>query len=282
MQTITEFLTEASQILEASDIADPRREASSLLLAAIEKDKTFLFAHPEYELTAAEQKLFRSFVLRRASREPFHYIVGHKEFYGLDFEVTPEVLIPRPETEMLVRQSIKILREIENPIFCEIGAGSGCISVSILCSIEKASATGLEISEKAIAIANRNSIKHNVSERLTLKQSDIFSALTGEKFDLIVSNPPYVPASDVPELQPEVRDFEPHLALTGGGEGLSIIERIIIEAPRFLKREGFLLIEIGLGQAETVSGLFDMKIWRAVDIVPDFQTIPRMVRARIN
>lgn len=268
--------------MKASEIPDPRREAASLLLAAIKKDKTFLFTHPEYELSDLEEKLFHSNIQRRANREPFHYIVGHKEFYGLDFEVTPDVLIPRPETEMLVMQSIEILRDVENPLFCEIGIGSGCILVSILHTVEKASAIGLEISEKAIAVANRNSVKHNVSSRMTTKQSDVFSALSGEEFDLIVSNPPYVSARDIRDLQPEVRDFEPHLALTDGSEGLSIIERIIIEAPRFLKPKGFFLIEIGIGQGETVNRMFDMKIWQAVEIIPDFQAIPRMVRAKIN
>ncbi len=281
MQTITEHLTEATRILEASVIADSRREASSLLLAAIKKDKTFLYVHPEYELNDAERKLFHSFIQRRANREPFHYILGYKEFYGLDFEVTPDVLIPRPETEMLVTHSIQILREIEKPQFCEIGVGSGCISVSILHDLVKASATGLEISEKAIAVANRNSIKHNVSDRINIKQSNVYSALVDKSFDLIVSNPPYVPASDIPDLQAEIRDFEPHSALTDGGEGLSIIERIIVEAPRFLRREAFLLIEIGMGQAEAVNGMFDSGIWQTVEILPDFQAIPRMVRAKI-
>ena len=253
-----------------------------LLLAAIKQDKTFLFAHPEYELSDLEENLFRSNIQRRANHEPFHYIVGHKEFYGLDFEVTPNVLIPRPETEMLVRHSIEILREIDNPVFCEIGVGSGCISVSILHDIGKASAVGLEISEKAIAVAAGNAGKHNVSGRLKLKHSDIFSAVNYEKFDLIVSNPPYVPAADIPHLQAEVRDFEPHLALTDGSEGLSIIQRIIEESPRFLKSGGSLLIEIGVGQSETVKRMFNAQTWHTVEIIPDFQSIPRMVRAKIN
>lgn len=282
MQTITEHLIESAQILKASEIPDPRGEAALLLLAAIKQDKTFLFAHPEYELSDLEENLFRSNIQRRANHEPFHYIVGHKEFYGLDFEVTPNVLIPRPETEMLVRHSIEILREIENPVFCEIGVGSGCISVSILHDIGKASAVGLEISEKAIPVAAGNAGKHNVSGRLKLKQSDIFSAVYDERFDLIVSNPPYVPAAAISDLQAEVRDFEPHLALTDGSEGLSIIQRIIEESPRFLKSGGSLLIEIGVGQSETVKRMFNAQTWHTVEIIPDFQSIPRMVRAKIN
>ncbi|MEK7723306.1 MAG: peptide chain release factor N(5)-glutamine methyltransferase [Acidobacteriota bacterium] len=242
MPNIAETIQKATKILLQNGIAEPRREANSLLAFALNKDKTFLIAHPEYDLTENEQKHFDEMMNRRANREPFQHITGKQEFYGLDFEVNSNVLIPRPETELIVEHAIQILVKIESPKFCEIGTGSGCISVSILHNVEKATAIGLDISEKAIEITNINSKKHYVSERLKLKQSDVFAVLTDEIFDLIVSNPPYIPNEDIPNLQNEVRDFEPINALTDGKDGLSIIENIVKNSPKFLCQKGFLLM----------------------------------------
>jgi release factor glutamine methyltransferase len=276
---ISEILRTATEILQASGIAEPRREAVSLLAFALQKNQTFLIAHSEYELSDAEEKNFRSFLQRRARREPFQYITGKQEFYGLDFIVTPDVLIPRPETELIVENALEILSLRENSRFCEVGIGSGCISVAILHEFPAASAIGLDVSEKALQIAELNAAKHNVSERLKLRLSDVFSALKNEKFDLIVSNPPYIPRDEIENLQAEVKDFEPLNALTDGG-GLAIIEKIIRNAPQFLKPGGFLLIEIGFGQADEVRRLFAAGIWQNVEFLPDLQGIPRTVRAQ--
>ena len=279
MSNISESLNKAAAVLLSAEIDDPRREATSLLCFALGKDRTFLIAHPEYELDRDEADLFDSVVKRRANREPFHHITGVKEFYGLDFIVSPDVLIPRPETEMLVAKSINILSLIDKPVFCEIGVGSGCIAISILRHVLPATAVGLDISEAAVAIASRNATNHDVQERLRLVNSDIFGGLKHQSFDLIVSNPPYIPVEDIASLQPEVKDFEPHLALTDGAGGLSVIEKIIIESPRFLKSGCPLVMEIGIGQAGAVRAMFDPDLWRSVEIVPDFQAIPRMVCA---
>ena len=280
--TISEILVNASKVLQDNGIDKPRREASLLLEYALQKDRIFLIAHPEYELEIDEEDRFRSFVERRANREPFHYIVGVKEFYGLDFDVSPDVLIPRPETEMLVANSIEILQKLEEPTFCEVGVGSACIAVSILHNVNSASAVGLDISEGALRIAKRNAEKHGVSSRLELRESDIFSSLRGERFELVVSNPPYIPSGDMPELRPDVKDFEPRIALTDGGSGLSIVETIIKDSPKILRPDAFLLLEIGIGQAARVRHMFDMAVWEHIEILPDFQTIPRMVRARLK
>lgn len=282
MPNIAESLREASETLHSSGITQSRREANSLLALALEKDKTFLIAHPEYELSGVEEKRFKDFLQRRASREPFQHIAGRQEFYGLEFAVNRNVLIPRPETETLVETAIEILQAKENSRFCEIGIGSGCIAISILHEIETASAVGFDISPQALEIAERNAATHRVLDRLEVKISNVFETLRNEKFDLIVSNPPYIPNRDIENLQAEVRDFEPLAALTDGKDGLSIIEKIVIEAPKFLNEDGFLLLEIGFGQADKVRSMFNAEIWRDVDILPDLQGIPRTVKAQIS
>lgn len=246
------------------------------------KDRAFLIARPEYELSGEEEKRFREFLERRAAREPFQHITGRQEFYGLDFVVTKDILIPRTETELIVENACGILRDKENPAFCEVGVGSGCISVSILHEIKTASAIGFDVSEKAIEIARLNAVNNGVINRLGLKISDVFAALETEKFDLIVSNPPYIPRQDIEALQPEVRNFDPLTALTDGADGFSIIEKIIRESPFFLKPDGFLLLEIGFNQAAKVREMFRAETWRSVKILPDLQGIPRVVRARLK
>jgi len=280
MPKIAETLQKATEVLQKSGIAEPRREANSLLAFALRKDRTFLITHNDYELSNEEEINFQAVLQRRAAREPFQYITGKQEFYGLDFIVTPDVLIPRPETEMIVENALEILTERQTTRFCEIGVGSGCISISVLHNARTVSAVGLDISEKALKIAKKNAEKHQVSERFDLQISDVFSRLTDEKFDLIVSNPPYIPREDIENLQAEVRDFEPLNALTDEKDGLSIIEKIITDAPKFLSANGFLLLEIGFEQAETVREMFDAQIWQTVEILPDLQGIGRMVKAR--
>lgn len=279
MPSVTEHLNYAAQVLGASEIPDPRREAGSLLALAIGKDRTFLIAHPEYELNENEQKLFDRYLQRRAGREPFGYIAGRQEFYGLDFIVTPDVLIPRPETELLVEAAIGLFREKRNLFFCEIGVGSGCISISILHELKTARANGFDISQKALDIARQNAANNDVAERLKLGVSDIFSALDQrDKFDLIVSNPPYIHSEDMLTLQAEVRQHEPPGALTDGKDGLSIIENLIKDSPPFLKPGGYLLIEIGIHQSSAVREMADPDVWISLDFLPDLQGIPRVVK----
>lgn len=268
--------------MKQNGIAEPRREARSLLEFALGKDKTFLIAHPEYELSETEKSEFEKLLTRRAGREPLQYIRGHQEFYGLDFVVTPDVLIPRPETELIVEAAVEILKNKENPRFCEIGVGSGCISIAILHEIKNSFAVGADVSEKALEITRLNAEKNFVADRLFLRKSDVFENFENENFDLVVSNPPYVPTGDFETLQREVRDFEPHIALTDGGDGLSIIEKIIFDSPKFLKPDCFLLMEIGFNQSFKVKEMFDPKIWQTVEFLPDLQGIPRMLKARLK
>ena len=283
MTNISESIRVSAESLKLCEIPKPFREAKSLLLLAIHKNKAFLIAHPEYQLKEDEEKAFWDYIERRSRHEPFQHIAGKQEFWGLDFVVSPEVLIPRPETELIVEAGIEILKDRENPKFCEVGIGSGCISVSILHDVKNATAIGLDISPEALKIARLNAENNQVSDRLTLKNSDVFSKIKRTtEFDLIVSNPPYIPARDLPDLQAEVRDFDPHIALTDGKDGLSIIEKIIKRSPKYLKPNGFLLLEMGYNQSNDVGQMFDQTIWQEVNFFPDLQGIPRMVKARLG
>ena len=280
---IEQVLKNAAGVLRNSEIKEPRREANSLLSLALKRDLAFLFAHPEYTLTESEQKLIDEYLRRRAAREPFQHIAGRQEFYGLDFIVTPDVLIPRPETELLVETAVELFKNKDDLFFCEIGVGSGCISIAVLHHLKNARAIGFDISQKALDIAEKNAFKNDVAERLELGISDLFSAADSAlQFDLIVSNPPYISIADFKDLQAEVRDYEPSMALTDDKDGLTIIRKILDQAPPFLKPGGYLLIEIGIAQAISVGNMIAPDTWQAFEILPDLQGIPRMVRLQVK
>jgi len=283
---IAEALTEASAVLRAAGIAEARLDARTLLSHTLARDHAFLIAHSEDELEPPVVALFRERVARRAAGEPVQYITGRQEFYGLDFEVNPAVLIPRPETELLVEVALKLLRERDAPPrVCDVGTGSGCIPVTLLHERRDARACALDISPDALAVAARNAARHAVAERLTLVVSDCFDALDATRaqtFNLITSNPPYIAESELPHLQREVREHEPRLALTPGGDGLSVIRRLVAEAPRFLDAGGHLIFEIGYDQHEAVARLVDVNVWTLLDIHRDLQGIPRLIALRLR
>lgn len=276
----SQALTAAAAELQDAGIPEPLKEAGSLLRFALARDRAFIVAYPEYTLTQQERTIFTEAVRRRSQRVPFQQIAGRQQFYGIDFIVTPDVLIPRPETEILVERAIEIIGGSHAEIL-EIGLGSGCISVSILKNCPGARVLAVDISKPALEVAKRNAAMHDVNDRLELQVSDVYANVDDRQFQLIVSNPPYVPAADLESLQPEVRDHEPHIALTDGANGLSIIERIIRDAPGYLAPAGALLVEIGFGQHEAVEDLLDRTVWRSVDLLPDLQGIPRVLDARI-
>jgi release factor glutamine methyltransferase len=282
MTSIAQSLQNARTALADNGVAESERESVSLLALALKRDRAFLYAHPSYELSPDELRVFESFIKRRSSREPFQYIAGVQEFYGLEFEVTHDVLIPRPETEMVVEHAIELLPEGDDIRFCEVGVGSGCIAVSILYERPETTAVGVDVSTAALKIAARNAARHGVSDRLRLIRSDVFDSLSGEMFHAIISNPPYVPSQDMGGLQAEVRDFEPHTALTDWADGLTIISRIVNESPRFLRSHGFLLMEVGFDQSSKVREMFDPVVWSEPEFFPDLQGIPRLVHARLQ
>ena len=288
--TIADALREAAARLRVAGLAEPRREAGTLLSSSLRRDSAFLLTHSDDALTESQLADFRAWVERRAAGEPFQYISGRQEFYGLEFEVGPDVLIPRPETELLVETALELLRDTPSPSVCDVGTGSGCIIVSLLHARPDARGVGGDVSPPALNVATRNAKRHGVFNRLRFCVSDCFSfweAGGGEgvirpRFDLIVSNPPYIAESDLEGLQKEVRDHEPRVALTPGGDGLAVIRRLVAEAPEFLKPGGHLLLEIGFGQHEQVAALIDPAVWTLLDIHKDLQGIPRAVALRLN
>jgi len=277
--SIAQALRKAAKTLRAVGVLDARREASSLLEHATCFDRTVQLTRPEQTLASDKLKLFESIVWRRAAGEPLQYITGRQDFFGLEFEVTPDVLIPRPETELLVDAALELLKEIPSPFICDVGTGSGCIAVSVLRMRKDARAFGLDISLAALAVAERNAERHSVRDRMTPMISDCFAALHPPNtiFSMIVSNPPYIPENDVATLQREVSDHEPRIALTPGGDGLQLIRRLLEDAPPFLKLGGHMLLEIGFDQSAVVRELIDSRVWTLVDVRPDLQGIPRVV-----
>jgi release factor glutamine methyltransferase len=281
MRTIADILSEGERLLVDAGVPDPRREVATLTATALDRDRTFLYAHPEYEPEKDEIARIEEFLRRRAGREPLQYIRGTQEFYGLDFEVTPDVLIPRPETEMLVELGIECLSGLSEPHLMDIGTGTGCIPISILKHVPESLGVAVDISPAAISVARRNAARIGVADRLELMESDVFSRIPSRRFQLIVSNPPYVPKGDISGLQPEVRDYEPHLALTDGRDGLYIIAEIVRRSPEFLLPGGRLLVEMGFGQAEIVRAMASAGGWENVRVEPDLQGIPRVLSATV-
>jgi release factor glutamine methyltransferase len=278
--SIASAIVEATQMLRTAGVPEARREAASLLAYILARDRTYLITHAEDTLAPSEARRFREYIERRAAGEPLQYITGHQEFYNLDFEVTPAVLIPRPETELLVETALELLKTSdEDARICDVGTGSGCIVVSLLHEEKQARATGLDVSSTALNVAARNAARHGVSQRLTLIASDCFDALDAERahFNLIVSNPPYVAADQLSGLQREVRDHEPRVALSPGADGLRVIRHLLEGAPQFLLPGGHLLMEIGFDQHEAVGRLIDPREWELLDIHKDLQGIPRTV-----
>lgn len=275
--TIKSALSEGTAVLRTAGIDESRDQANLLLMHVLNRDRTFLLAHPDEKLSAKQFDQYRAVVARRAQGSPLQYLTGHQEFFKLDFEVSPAVLIPRPETELIVELGLELLKKEATPFFADMGTGSGAIVVSLLQELPGARAVAFDVSPSALAVAKQNAERHGVMDRLQLVESDLFSAFdSGRPFDLIVSNPPYVPANDLTGLQREVR-YEPQKALDGGPDGLTVIRRLLEEAPDFLLAHGHLVFEIGFDQHEAITNLIDRAVWKLIEVRKDLQGIPRTV-----
>ena len=276
-RTLQQTLSAGISTLEGIT-TQPRRDAELLLLHLIERDRAFLLTHPDLLLTTDQTAQYESWLRRRALHEPIQYILGEQEFFGLTFAVTPDVLIPRPETEHLVEALLACVPHDRPLRIADVGTGSGAIAVALSYALPEAQVTGLDISEAALAIAKRNAETHHVAGRMRFLTSDLLSAVGGERFDAIVSNPPYVAEADRASLEPQVRDYEPSGALFAGTSGLDVYERLIPEAHATLEPGGWLLMEIGQGQRDALTQL--LSGWNNVGFIDDLQGIPRVACAR--
>jgi len=251
--TVLKVLNWTKEYLAQKGVENARLESEWLLCGVLALDRVGLYLNFDKPLSEAELARFRGMVARRARREPLQYILGSQEFMGIEFAVTPSVLIPRHDTEVLVTEAVQ--RAGDGGRILDIGVGSGCIAVSLAKVLPRAQVMGVEASPEALALAEKNAEANGV--RVTLFEGSLFEPFPAERFDLIVSNPPYIPTADLETLQPEVRDFEPRQALDGGADGLDFYRLIIPAAPDHLNPGGWLLLEVGIGQAEPVQGLLE-------------------------
>ncbi len=306
MPTIFTLVAEGrSRLAEGPHAERAGRDADALAIYVLGKSHAWLAANRGEEFPAEQINPYRESLERRLRGEPLQYITGETEFYGLPFVVTPDVLIPRPETEHLVEKAIEIATALDSSVtgldfsraeshrkqdwasapagflrIVDVGTGSGAIAVALARHLPAAQITALDISQPALRIARQNAGCNGVSGSIRFLQGDLLEPLNGEWFDMIVSNPPYVPTPDQDSLAVEVRDYEPALALFAGQDGLDIYRRLIPAAYPLLAPGGFLLLEIGQGQSEAVGTLLENAGFGQIEFVPDLQSIPRVVCGR--
>lgn len=272
---VATVLDDASRQLEgASDSA--RTDAALLLCQVLDCPRSFLLSHPETRLTDAQQQAFAALLARRQAGEPLAYLTGLREFWTLELKVTPDVLIPRPETEILVEAALAHM-PADTPLrVADLGTGSGALALALARERPRAHVVGIDVSDAALAIARENERLHGIPN-VVFHESIWFAALEGQRFDLIVSNPPYVAAGD-PHL-PALR-FEPQAALVSGADGLDALRLITRQAPDFLNAGGWLLLEHGADQGEAVRGLLADAGFTAIETLPDLAGHPRVTLGR--
>jgi release factor glutamine methyltransferase len=271
--TVHTALLQGTRLLEAAGIAAPRLTAEVLLAHAIRSERVYLFVHPEQELRQVEWLHYGRYLHERIGGKPSQYITRRQEFYGREFRVTPDVLIPRPETEHVVEVALRVARGAAR--WLDVGTGSGALAVTLQLETG-AEAWATEISPKAAAVAADNA--RRLGARVGIVVCDVTAAIGNRSMDLIVSNPPYVPVTQREGLQREVRDWEPHVALFAGQSGFELYERIVADATRVLRPGGWLVMELGFGSRDRVAGL--LSTWRDMQIEPDLAGIPRVIAAR--
>ena len=285
MLTLEQALTRATGQLSAHQELRPTAlpDAALLLMHSLQITRATLIAHPERTIDRDQQATYQRLLERRLRFEPIQYIIGETEFYGLALKVTPDVLIPRPETELLVEAVAARLPRQAPLRIADIGTGSGAIAVALAHLLPQAHVTAVDLSAGALMIAADNARTHRVTCRMICLQSDLLEAFPREpdqtqSFDAIVANPPYIPDAERPALHPQVHDYEPAQALFAGEDGLDIYRRLVPQALLHLKAGGLLALEIGHGQRKAIAALLNG--WHEVEILPDLQQIPRVVLAR--
>jgi release factor glutamine methyltransferase len=284
--TVIDLLNETQAYFEKSAIATPRLDAELLLASCLQKDRIRLYLDFEYQLTPEELARFRELVRRRRNKEPVAYITGFKEFWSLRLAVTPDVLIPRPDTEVLVEEVIKMVRlRVSGDPCCilDIGTGSGAIALALARELPDAAICGLDLSPEALGVAQANARSCGHGSRVEFICGDSLSAVhENVRFDAIVSNPPYIPSADIETLEVDIKNFEPRLALDGGPDGLDFYRTWIPKIHRYLKANGFAALEIGAEQGRQVAELFAATgMYEDVRIVKDFAHKQRVVTAQV-
>jgi release factor glutamine methyltransferase len=277
------IVARATERLRAAGVESPRLDAELLLAWAARVERPRLISR-EFDLSPDAFARFDSAIARRVRREPVAYIVGMREFHSLEFEVSPAVLIPRPETETLVDAAVKHLADAPDARVLDLGTGSGAIAVSIAHECPRVQVVATDISSDALEVARRNASRNGVGPRIEFRRADLFEPLDGGvplgRFDLIVSNPPYVEDAATAALEPEVRDYEPRVALARGADGLDCHRRIAAGVREHLAPGGALMVEVGAGQAPAVRGFFADAGMCGLDVINDLSGVARVVAAR--
>ncbi len=283
MKSVQSALAWAAKSLSSHGVDSARLTAELLLGHVMRWERVRVVAHPDDPLSRGIEAEFRRLVERRALGEPLQYITGRQEFYGLPFHVTPAVLIPRPETEILVEKAVFAARESgARPLhFADVGTGSGCIAVAVACKVAHSVGWAVDISIEALEIARENAVRNGVPERLGFLCSDLLECFAPRPcFDMVMSNPPYVATADAATLSAEVREHEPQVALYSGTTGLDIYRRLIPQAAERLVPGGRLLLEMGAGMSEPVVRMAEEAGLAVETVAPDLQGIPRCMMAR--
>lgn len=286
---LSEALGKAVARLTINDVPSPRMNAELLLMFTLDCDRAYLHAHPERELTSDEETRYAHALAERGRGVPAQYITGHQEFWGMDFIVTPAVLIPRPETEHVIEAVLEVTHVVgvggqecpphTGPIrIVDVGTGSGCIALALAKELPEAEIYATDISAAALEVAQANAARHQLDSRIRFREADLLAGIENESFDFVVSNPPYVGESEEDEVQFEVRKFEPRNAVFGGPTGVEVIEQLIPQAYAALEPGGWLIMEISGTIVEQVKQL--LRGWEEVQVRPDLQSIPRVVLAR--
>ncbi len=277
---VAEALQTGTDTLANAGVETPRVDAEWLMSYVLDCLRPELVLRHDEVLTEAQQSQWDVLITQRATRIPLQHLMGSAAFCGLLLEVNKNVLVPRPETELLAEGAWQFANVIERPLVLDVGTGSGCLAISIAVNCSQAEVHALDVSPEALVVARANAVRYQVQERVNLYKADGRTALSGEtRFDLIVSNPPYIPSTEIPKLQPEVREHDPHLALDGGADGLDFYRALAIHARARLQPSGRLMLEIGDGQAESVSALLLAAGWRVLEVFPDLNNVQRIVIA---
>lgn len=283
---VLEVIQRSTEFLTGKGVDSPRLQAELLLAHVLKLPRMKLYLNFERELSDADVSSVRELVRRRGQREPLQHIVGSTSFCGLEIAVNRSVLVPRPETELLAELGWEFSKKqaesgTNAPKALDFGTGSGCIAIALAANCPAANIVALDASAEALALARQNAEQNKVGSRIEFLQSDGFAALpSGSSFDLIISNPPYIPSAEIETLQPEVRDFDPQLALDGGTDGLDFYRRLAAEAPTFIRPNGCIMLEFGDGQAADIRRIFEQQRWIAESVLEDYTQRPRIFVAR--